>query len=77
MAKERGAAKEDGETDSVFLAAWTSARIPSASFSDDSFLGDEVRVGAVCFSVAVQETKGSDKIKNRLSEVELGAAGIG
>ena len=44
MAKEREAAKEDGETDSVFLAAWTSARIPPPGFSDVSFLSDEVRV---------------------------------
>ena len=58
MAKEREAAKEDGETDSVFLAAWTSARIPSPGFSDVSFLECEVRVQAVRFLVAVQETRG-------------------
>ena len=50
--------EEADETDSVFLAAWTSARIPPPGFSDDSFLGGEVGVHSVRFSVAVQETRG-------------------
>ena len=53
---------ETDEADSVFLAAWTSARIPSASFSDGLRLGVQARVVAARVQVAVQETYHADKI---------------
>ena len=53
---------ETDEADSVFLAAWTSARIPSASFSDGLRLGVQARVVAARVLIAVQETLCADKI---------------
>ena len=55
-------AEATDETDSVFLAAWTSARIPSASFSDGLRPGVQARVVEARVLIAVQETLCADKI---------------